>query len=193
MKITMPSPLTITYRDLQASPAIESLVRGWAAKLDAVYDRIERCEVVIERPHQHHRQGQHYHVRVRLAVPGPDVQVNREHPLDGAHEDLHVAIRDAFRAARRQLEDHARRLRTDVKAHVEPAHGRVAYLDVEGEWGYLDADGRQIYFHRNSVLDHAALVVGDEVRFTEEPGVKGPQATSIARVGEHGHHELSPG
>lgn len=186
-------PLTITFRDLESTPAIEGFVRRWASKLETAYDRIERCQVVIERPHQHRRQGQHYHVRVTLAVPGPDVEVSRDHALDGAHEDLYVAIRDAFRAARRQLEDHARRQRADVKTHVEPEHGRVAYLDVEGEWGYLDAQGRQVYFHRNSVLDRAALAVGDEVRFTEEPGVKGPQATSVTRVGEHGRHELAPG
>ena len=64
----------------------------------------------------------------------------------------------------------------------------MTYIDVEHEWGYLDADGRQV--HRNSVLDDAELAVGDEVRFTDEPGVEGPQATSVARVGEHGHHEI---
>lgn len=189
----MPFPLTITYRDLTPSPAIEGFVRRWASRLETVYDRVERCQVVIERPHQHHRHGQRYHVRVTLAVPGPDIEVSRDHALDGAHEDLYVAIRDAFRAARRQLEDHARRQRADVKTHVEPEHGRVTYLDVEREWGYLDADGRQVYFHRNSVIDHAELAVGDEVRFTDEPGVEGPQATSVARVGEHGHHELPRG
>jgi ribosome-associated translation inhibitor RaiA/cold shock CspA family protein len=186
----MSIPLTITFRDLEPSAAVEDFVRGWGSKLETVYDRIERCHVTIERPHQHHHQGQRYHVRVTVAVPGPDIEVSRDHALDRAHEDLYVAIRDAFRAARRQLEDHARRQRADIKAHVEPVHGRVTYLDVEGEWGYLDADGRQVYFHRNSVLDHAALAVGDEVRFTEEPGIKGPQATSVARIGKHGHHEL---
>lgn len=185
----MSIPLTITFRDLEPSAAAEDFIRTWVSKLETVYDRIERCQVTIERPHQHHHQGQRYHVRVTVAVPGPDIEVTRDHALDGAHEDLYVAIRDAFRAARRQLEDHARRQRADVKAHAEPEHGRVTYLDIEGEWGYLDAGGRQVYFHRNSVLDHAALAVGDEVRFAEEPGVKGPQATSVARIGKHGHHE----
>lgn len=77
-----------------------------------------------------------------------------------------------------------------MKAHIEPEHGRVTYLDAEGEWGYLETDGRQVYFHRNSVLDAESLAVGDEVRFHEEPGLKGPQATSVTRIGEHGHHEL---
>jgi ribosome-associated translation inhibitor RaiA/cold shock CspA family protein len=185
----MPIPLSIHFRGLEPSPAVEDFVHRWVSKLETVHDRIERCEVVIDRPHQHHHQGQRYRVRVTLAVPGPNVEVSRDHGLDGAHEDVYVAIRDAFRAARRQLEDHVRRQRAEVKTHVEPPHGRITYLDVEGEWGYLDADGRQVYFHRNSVLDQVPLAVGDEVRFTEEPGIKGPQAASVARVGEHGHHE----
>lgn len=186
----MPFPLTITFRDLAPSPAIEGFVRRWASRLETVYHRIERCRVVIERPHQRHHQGQRYRVRVALAVPGSDVEVSRDHALDGAHENLYVAVRDAFLAARRQLAQRSRRMRAEVKTHVEPAHGRVSYLDVEGEWGYLDADGRQVYFHRNSVLGSAELAIGDEVRFTEEIGDKGPQATSVARIGEHGHHEL---
>jgi len=175
---------------MEPTLAIEDFVRRWVGKLETAYQRIERCDVVIDRPHQHHHQGQHTRVRVTLAVPGPDVVVSRDHALDGSHEDVYVAIRDAFRAARRQLEDHARRVRQEVKTHVEPEHGRVTYLDAEGEWGYLETDGRQVYFHRNSVLDAEPLAIGDEVRFDEEPGLKGPQATSVARVGEHGHHEL---
>jgi cold shock CspA family protein len=186
----MTFPRQITFRDLEPSPAVEQLVHHWIDKLAQVYPRIERCDVLIERPHQHQHQGQRFHVRVSLAVPGPDVVVSRDHALDGAHEDLHVAVRDAFRAARRQLEDHARRQRHDVKTSELPDQGRVTYVDVEGEWGYLEASGRQIYFHRNSVLDGEPLAVGDEVRFSEESGDKGPQASSVVRIGTHGHHQL---
>ena len=175
---------------MESTPALEAFVHQWAAKLERASDRIERGHVLIERPHQHQHQGQRVHVLVTLAVPGPDIVVSRDHSLDGAHEDVYVAIRDAFRAARRQLEDHVRVLRQDVKTHVEPEHGRVTYLDAEGEWGYLESDGRQVYFHRNSVLGAVPLGLGDEVRFTDEPGMKGPQATSVTRVGEHGHHEI---
>jgi len=185
----MPFPLSITFKDMESTPALEEFVRHWASKLERVYDRIERGHVLIGRPHQHHHQGQRAHVIITLAVPGPDIVVSHDHALDGAHEDVYVAIRDAFHAARRQLEDHVRRQRHDVKTRVEPEHGRVTYVDVQGEWGYLEAAGRQVYFHRNSVLDDQALAVGDEVRFTEERGDKGPQATSVARIGEHGRHE----
>jgi ribosome-associated translation inhibitor RaiA/cold shock CspA family protein len=188
----MPIPLQVTFRDMAPTAALDDFIRAWVSKLEHVYDRVERCEVLVERPHQHHHQGQRVRVRVTLAVPGPDVVVSHDHALDGGHENVYVAIRDAFRAARRQLEDHARRLRQDVKTRVEPAHGCVAYLDAGGEWGYLDADGRQVYFHRHSVLDTQPLAIGDEVRFAEEPGEKGPQATSVEHVGQHGHHELAP-
>jgi ribosome-associated translation inhibitor RaiA/cold shock CspA family protein len=187
------SPAHLSFRDMDSTPALEDFVRGWVAKLEHVYDRIERCDVVVERPHQHHHQGQRIRVRVTLAVPGPDVVVSHDHSVDGAHEDAYVAIRDAFHAARRQLEDHARRLRQDVKMRVEPGHGRVTFVDAEGEWGYLESEARRIYFHRNSVLDPVPLAVGDEVRFTEEHGAKGPQASSVSRIGKHGHHELSRG
>ena len=186
----MAFPMSISYRDMEPSPALEQFARAWAAKLEHVYDRIERSEVVIERPHRHQHQGQHYRVRVTLSVPGPDIVVSRDPALADEHEDAYVAVRDAFRAARRQLEDHARRQRQDVKTRVEPDHGRVTYLDVEGAWGYLEAEGRQIYFHRNSVLGGEPLALGDEVRFEEARGERGPQATSVARVGDHGRHQL---
>ena len=116
----MSFPLTLTFRNLTPSPTIESFVRRWAAKLETAYDRIERCTVVIERPHLRQHQGQRYAVHITLAIPGPDINVSRDHAIDGAHEDIYVAIRDAFRAARRQLEDHARRQRVEVKAHSMP-------------------------------------------------------------------------
>ena len=187
----MPAPLHISFRDMASTPSLDTFIREWFAKLEHVYDRIERCDVIIERPHKHQRHGQQVRVHVKLGVPGPDIVVSHDHPLDGAHEDAYVAIRDAFTAARRQLEDHARKMRQDVKTRVEPEHGRVTYVDAEGEWGYLEAEARRLYFHRNSVLDPEPLAVGDEVRFTEAPGDKGPQATSVTRIGRHGHHELA--
>jgi ribosome-associated translation inhibitor RaiA len=104
-------PIDVRFRDMATSPALEQFVRRWAAKLARVYDRIGGCEVVIERPHQSQRHGQPVHVRITLAVPGHDIVVSHCQELDGAHEDAYVAARDAFRAARRQLDQHARRLR----------------------------------------------------------------------------------
>jgi ribosome-associated translation inhibitor RaiA len=116
----MSFPIEVRFRDMETSAALDQFVRRWAAKLGRVHERIGSCEVVIERPHQHQHQGQHIHVRITLAVPGPDIVVSHGQERDGAHEDAYVAVRDAFRAARRQLEQHARRLR-DFDDAVQPA------------------------------------------------------------------------
>ena len=105
----MAIPLQLTFRDMEPTPALEEHIRDWAGKLERAYPRIERCDVMIERPHQRQHQGPLFHVRVAVGVPGPDVVVSRDQQLDAAHEDAYVAIRDASRAARRQLEAHPRR------------------------------------------------------------------------------------
>jgi cold shock CspA family protein len=108
--------------------------------------------------------------------------------VTGRHEDAHVTIRDAFDAAGRQLQDQVRKLEGAVKVHETPPHGVIAALIPERDHGFIAAsDGREIYFHRNSVdggkFDD--LEVGQEVRFSEAVGDKGPQATSVCPVGKH--------
>ncbi|HTR56001.1 MAG TPA: HPF/RaiA family ribosome-associated protein [Kofleriaceae bacterium] len=192
----MEIPVDTTYKDVGRTEALDRRIREWVDKLERVFDRIVRCEVLIETPHRHHRQGRAYHVRVRLTVPGGELVASHDPGPDGAHEDVYVALRDAFTAARRQLEDHvSSRLRHEGKVRVEPAHARVTFLDVEREWGWLEpGDGRRVYFHRNSVQGSGgieALAVGDEVRFTEEPGDRGPQASTVEPIGKYGRHELA--
>jgi len=94
-------------------------------------------------------------------------------------------------------EDHVRKTlkRGDVRPDESrngAQHGRITFLDVEKEWGWLEPDdGRRIYFHRNSVLGGVdGLAVGDEVRFTEEDGVEGPQASTVDPIGVHGKHGM---
>ena len=188
----MQIPLDITFKEFAQSDAVEARIRELVDKLERFYDRITRCEVMIETPHRRHRNGRQFHVRVRLTVPGGEIVASHDPGPQEAHEDVYVALRDAFAAARRQLEEHVRKLRRDVKVRVEPMHGRVTFVDVEGEWGWLEpGDGRRIYFHRNSVLGGmAGLSVGDEVRFTEEEGEKGPQASTVEPIGEHGRHAM---
>ena len=113
----MEMQLKIAFRGMRKSRAVESFVRNWAGKLDAVYDRIERCDVVVDAPHLRRRQGNQYRVRIALTVPGGQLVVSRDPGPDEAHQDVYVAVRDSFHAARRQLEDHVRRhLRREVKA-----------------------------------------------------------------------------
>jgi cold shock CspA family protein/ribosome-associated translation inhibitor RaiA len=179
-EVAMQLPLQITARDASLSEAAEGDIRVKAADLDTYYDRIMSCRVVVEGPGRHHRKGP-YTVRIDLTVPGAELVVDRQ-----TDEDLYVAIRDAFDAARRRLEDHARRQRGDVKVHENAPSGRVCRLFPEQDYGFLETpDGREIYFHRNSVLHPGfeRLEIGTEVRFTEEAGAQGPQASTVAIVG----------
>lgn len=111
----MNTPVDITFRSMEPSPAVEASVKKWVARLEHDYDRVERCSVVIEIPHRHHRQGQTFQVHITVTVPEHTIAVSRDPGTDHTHEDVFVAISDAFRAARRQVQDHARIVRGDVK------------------------------------------------------------------------------
>lgn len=175
-------PIEITYRNFEPTVAMEQDLRRHAKRLDRYCGDIMSCRILIECPHRHRKQGRHYHVRIDLHVPGKELVVNRNPTEHAAHEDLHVAIRDAFRACRRELQDYARVRRRQVKTPAGSARGRIASLSHYEGFGYLDdEEGRPIWFDQRSVLqaDFAALEVGDWVRFAEEIGDKGPQASSV--------------
>ncbi|MEX1229608.1 MAG: HPF/RaiA family ribosome-associated protein [Planctomycetaceae bacterium] len=186
----MQVPLELSFRNMEHSPEIEADVRNRADKLNEFYDRITACRVVVEAPHQHHQKGNIYHVRIYLSLPQHDIAVDRDPEEHQAHQDVHVAIRDAFDAARRQLQDAARKLRGDIKSHDTPPYGWVKDVfpsadDPSQGYGFIETpDGREIFFHANSLLDVELKDVtpGTEMRFVEEQGEKGPQATSVRRV-----------
>jgi cold shock CspA family protein/ribosome-associated translation inhibitor RaiA len=185
----MQSPLQLRFRNLNPSEEVETLVREKAEKLEEFFDRITSCQVMIEVPHRHHQHGNLYRVRIDVAVSRKELVVDRQPPEHQEAEDLQVALRDAFDSMRRQLEDYVRELRGDVKPHAAPDSGRVDKLFPEAGYGFLmTADGREVYFHANSVLDgFDKLQHGSEVRYVEEAGDKGPQATSVRIVGRHHH------
>jgi cold shock CspA family protein len=184
----MQLPLQITFRGFSHSDAVEAAIRGKAAKLDEFFPRLVSCRVMVESRHHRHHQGNLYHIRIELGVPNKEIVVSHEHHDEQAREDIYVVIRDAFDAARRQLEDYARVLRGETKNHEAPPHGKIIRLVPEKDHGYIErSDGREIYFHRNSVIGAAfdELKVGDEVRFSEEPDENGPRATTVHPIGKH--------
>ncbi len=186
----MQLPLQITFRGMEPSPAVEAAVRERAARLDRFFERIMSCHVVIEAPHRHSAKGRLYSVRIDLKVPRGEIAVTHSGPKDHAHEDVYVAIRDAFDSARRRLEDHARESRGAVKAHEPPLHGKVVKLLPERDHGFIEtADHGEIYFHRNSVTGPGfnKLKVGAEVRLAlaEGESAQGPQASTVTAVGKH--------
>jgi ribosome-associated translation inhibitor RaiA len=114
----MQVPLQIVFEHIAHSDTLEAAVRKEAERLERFYDRITSARVVIARPQHRHHKGDTYCVRIHLAVPGgTHIDVSREPAATGRHEDVHVTIRDAFDAAGRRLQDHARKLAGDVKAH----------------------------------------------------------------------------
>jgi ribosomal subunit interface protein len=184
----MQQSLQITFRDIPHSDAVEAAIREKAEKLDQFFERIMACRVMVEAPHSHHHQGGLYHIRIDLTVPGNELVVSRSPSEHQAHEDIYVAIRDAFDAAKRQLQEYKRKLKRQVKTHETPAHGQVTELTPDQDYGRIQSsDGRDIYFHRNSLVrgDYGELEVGSEVRFVEESGEAGPQASTVHVVGKH--------
>lgn len=182
--------LQITFRGMDPSPAIEARIREKTARLERLAPDIERCHVTIGAPHQHHRQGRLFCVRIVLHGPGCDIAVTREGQADQAHEDAFVALRDAFDAALRQAEDQARR-HDHRTAHHAPAfaHGRVARFIAGEDCGFIETDdGREVYFHRNSVAAHGfdRLRLGDPVRLSIAEGEQGPQAAIVHPAGHGG-------
>ncbi len=213
-------PLQITFRNGTLPPDAELRIRLEAAKLENFYSRIMGCRVEIESPHRHHVHGSPYHVRIDLTVPGGDLVIKHEPSLrtrarqsgelklkkhievSAPFKQLRQAIDEAFKTAGRRLQDYARRQRGDVKHLEMPPRARVTQLFPDKDYGFLiTADGRDIYFHRDSVLNNAfdRLKIGTLVSFAEEQGENGPQASTVRIVRKQGPHptgerlaEMSP-
>jgi ribosomal subunit interface protein len=176
----MKIPLQITFRNMPHSGAIEAKINEKAAKLDRYYDKIMSCRVVVEESQRRQHQGKLFSVHIDITVPGKELAVTREE-----NEDPYVAARDAFNTAVRRLEEHARRQRGEVKTHETPPAGRIIRIIPDQSYGFIiTADHREIYFHRNSVLndDFSQLKLGVSVTFIEEQGKEGPQAARVAII-----------
>jgi len=113
----MPVPIQITYHNMDPSASVESAVREKADKLGQFSDNITSCQVTIDAPHRHHHKGKIYKVAIELHVPDSEIVVSRNPDEHHAHEDVYVAIRDAFKSARRQLKEYEDRRRGKVKSH----------------------------------------------------------------------------
>jgi cold shock CspA family protein/ribosome-associated translation inhibitor RaiA len=174
----MELPLQITAHNFTLSPAEEQEIRDAAAKLDDFASRILSCRVAIEVPKGRGHSGRQYRIHVKLDVPGEEIVVRRR-----SDEAISAAVQKAFKAAGRRLQDYVRRQRGDVKLPRRAPRGVVTRLMKWEGYGFLTAqDGREIYFDRRSVLNDAfdRLEEGTQVRYVEEPGEQGPQASTVA-------------
>ena len=185
----MQTPVEIAYRHCEPSEEIRAEIAAQMERLERFSPRITSCRVVVNGPQTRHEQGDLFNIQLRVSMPEhKDVVVDQRQGDAGERTHALVAIREAFAAAARQIEDVARDMRGQVKTHVAESHGRVARILAGDDCGFIEtADGREIYFHRNAVLNggFARLSVGSEVRFVEEDGEKGAQASTVRLVGKH--------
>lgn len=203
----MQVPLQITFRNVESSPLVQEWIEEEVVRLESLYRPIMGCRVAVELPHRHHRKGAQYHIRIDLTLPGGEVVVKHQPHLrtraalegkakttknlevGAPHKNVRQAIDDAFKAVARRLQDYARRQSGRVKTHEPLPVARVKSLFPDEDHGFLvTQDGREIYFHRESVLNRAfaRLKVGMTVSFAEENGEKGPQASTVRITGKHG-------
>lgn len=116
----MQTPLQIRFHGIPRSEALEQDVRQRAEDLQKFFPRIVSCRVSIELPHRRSQQARRFRVQVDVGVPRAHLIAGTVAASDPAHEDVYLAVRDAFTAARRRLEEHARRLHGD--ANVQTIH-----------------------------------------------------------------------
>jgi cold shock CspA family protein/ribosome-associated translation inhibitor RaiA len=185
---TMQTPVEIDFQGLEAGQSVRQAIEQQVAKFERRYGRITACRMVVKGPGEHHRTGL-YDVNIRMALPdGREVNVGRTPDADERYSDLQFAINDAFKRARRQLQDQVRRMQGQIKHHEAEPVGLVRHLDPSRDFGFIEAaDGHDVYFHRNSVLDGAfdRLSPGSRVTYFEEAGEKGPQASTVRLLGKH--------
>ncbi|MBW7852121.1 MAG: ribosome-associated translation inhibitor RaiA [Rhodospirillales bacterium] len=121
----MQIPLQITFHGVDHSEAVETRIREKVAKLEQLYDRITSCRVVVETHHRNtsnlHKKGEPFHIRIDLTMPGAELVVKRDPKESHVHEDIFVALRDAFTSMERQLKEFIARQRGEIKTHAAPA------------------------------------------------------------------------
>lgn len=195
----MTLPPQITTRNIEPGTNLEADILKEISVLERFFKRIMSCRVMIEGP-RGRRYGGLYKVRIDLGVPNEELVVEHSPSLHATlkdveapsktkqsepnriHRDVHRAIHDAFQEMRRRLQDYVRRMRGQTKQHDLQMQAKVIKLFPEKHYGVLETpDGREVYFHRESVLDKHfdRLRIGSSVHFAEEAGEKGPQATTV--------------
>jgi cold shock CspA family protein len=179
--------LQVNFRDMVPPAGLKEMIHNKAAKLERFAPRIIGGRVVVEPAGKHHLNGNGnlFQVHIDITLPNDEIVATRVPGRHAEYEDVAVAVHDAFDVVARQLEDHVRRQRGAVKVHRQTPHARVSRLLPAENHGFLAMqEGREIYFHRNSVLNDAfdRLQIGTEVAFIEEEGEKGPQASTIKIV-----------
>jgi cold shock CspA family protein/ribosome-associated translation inhibitor RaiA len=187
----MKAILEVSFRGVEKTEALQALIREKAEKLEETCSHMVSCRVAVEKRQGHQRSGSPFRVRIALGVPpGHEIVVRREPGEGDLHDDLFKVLREAFEVARRRLQELVGRQRHEVKVHPEQQRmALVIRLFREEGYGFLKTpEGQEIYFHRNSVLRDGfdRLEIGTGVRYVDELGEKGLQATTVEIVDKPG-------
>lgn len=177
----------IDFQGMEPSAQRQEQILRHIEKLEERYGRATACRVVVKGPGAHHHTGGLYEINLHLALPDKrEVAIERTPPQDERFQDFDFALNDTFKRARRRLQDQVRRIRGKVKHHEAAPTAIVKKMMAADGYGFLEsADGREIYFHRNSVEAPGfdALKPGTPVRYKEEEGKDGPQASRVTPLG----------
>jgi ribosomal subunit interface protein len=184
---SMQTPAEILFVNMDRSAAVESVIRGRIERLEQFYDRITSCHVMIQNPHPRHRKGNLYEVKIEVRVPGSELAVNNKPGDVHAHENILIAVRDAFNAMERQVKRFKRQLREAPRGRNTPLQGKITEINLGEGFGLIaTTDGRLVYFHENSVINRGfvELKPGDPVELVvqEDESEKGPQASTVRPI-----------
>lgn len=183
----MQIPLDITFKNAKRSDPVEAVVRERVDKLGQIFDHIISCRVTLDVPNRTPNYDVLNHrVNVEINVPGEELVASREPNENDNFNDIYVTIRDAFDAAEQQLRSYAGRLRETQVSHEDSPYAIIDKMFLDKGYGFLiTPDGREIYFHENSVSPPGfdKLNKGDTVRFVEALGDEGPQASLVKGLG----------
>lgn len=180
----MQNTAQITFKDIGHSDAIEARIKERIDKMDQMFDLIMGCKVWIRAPHRRHSKGTHYVIDIEVLTPLGTLSVDREPGNVNAHEDIYVAIRDAFNAMERQLRKQKERHSGRPEESLSPLQGTIERLEPQKDSGHIaTTDGRLIYFHRNAVINQSFddLSIGDAVELVvdREGADEGPHASTV--------------
>ena len=187
----MQVPPEITYRGVEKTAALDSLIHNKVDKLEEACDHIMSCQVAVEKIHESPDHGSPYRVRVDVTVPpGHEITADKNPSEPVQYVPLDAVIRDTFDAVRRQLVELVDRQQGRTKAHPEQSVGGiVTQLKPEEDYGFLKTlEGREIYFHRNSLMhdEFDRLTIGTGVQFFVSAGNDGPQASTVRIISKPG-------
>lgn len=176
-------PVQITIRDIPGSQALETHLRSKASKLKQFYKTLTSCRIVVEFDQKHKHRGKIYNVKLDVTVPGKELVVTNK-----SNEDVYIAVRDAFIAIIRQLDNLSHKRHGRVKTHCDIMRGHIARLREDEGYGFIaGVDGNEYYFSLTNVrtIGFHPLMVGDMVEYIPQPVNDGWQACHVLRERNH--------